>query len=86
MVEKRLNTVAAEIFRECAGILQHQEANPYLVNAYVRAANVLESLDIDVRRLLERVGARSALRWLAPWLYATDGEPMAMMEWAFDGL
>jgi hypothetical protein len=40
----------------------------------------------DVRRLLERVGARSALRWLAPWLYATDGEPMAMMEWAFDGL
>jgi len=56
MVGKRLNTEAAEIFRECAEILRHQKANPFRVNAYIRAANVLESLDIDVRQLLEREG------------------------------
>jgi putative hydrolase len=56
VLEKRLNTEAAEIFRNCAEILRHQKANPFRVNAYIRAANVLESLDIDVRRLLEQEG------------------------------
>ncbi len=56
MADRQLNRQAAEIFRECAGILQHQAANPFRVNAYVRAANVLDALQDDVRELLDREG------------------------------
>lgn len=56
MGERTLNNRAAEIFRECAGILKHQAANPYRVNAYVRAANVLDALQDDVCELLDREG------------------------------
>ena len=56
MGDRQLNQQAAEIFRECAGILQHQAANPFRVNAYVRAANVLDALQDDVRELLESEG------------------------------
>lgn len=56
MGDRQLNKQAAEIFRECAGILQHQAANPFRVNAYVRAANVLDALQDDVRELLESEG------------------------------
>jgi putative hydrolase len=56
MAERRLNKQAAEIFRECAEILRHQAANPFRVNAYVRAANVLDALQDDVRELLEKDG------------------------------
>ena len=56
MAVRQLNSQAAEIFRECAGILQHQAANPCRVNAYVRAANVLDALQDDVRELLDREG------------------------------
>jgi len=56
MGDRQLNKQAAEIFRECAGILQHQAANPFRVNAYVRAANVLDALQDDVRELLDREG------------------------------
>ena len=57
MGERTLNNRAAEIFRECAEILKHQAANPYRVNAYVRAANVLDALQDDVREILEKEGA-----------------------------
>lgn len=57
MGERELNMRAAQIFRECAEILKHQAANPYRVNAYVRAANVLDALQDDVRELLDREGA-----------------------------
>ena len=56
MGERELNTRAAQIFRECAEILRHQAANPYRVNAYVRAANVLDALQDDVRALLDKEG------------------------------
>lgn len=56
MGDRQLNEQAAEIFRECAGILEHQAANPYRVNAYVRAANVLDALQDDVREMLEKEG------------------------------
>lgn len=56
MAGHRLNTQAAEIFRECAEILRHQAANPFRVNAYLRAAETLDALDADVRSLLERDG------------------------------
>ena len=53
---RSLNTQAAAIFRDCAGILRQQKANPFRVNAYVRAAQTLESLDFDVADLLEEEG------------------------------
>ncbi len=56
MVDKALNSQAAEIFRECAEILRHQSANPFRVKAYARAANVLESLQYDVSELLAKEG------------------------------
>jgi putative hydrolase len=56
MAGHRLNTQAAEIFRESAEILRHQAANPFRVNAYLRAAATLDTLDTDVRALLERDG------------------------------
>jgi hypothetical protein len=57
MGERELNLRAAQIFRECAEILKHQAANPFRVNAYVRAANVLDALQDDVHDLLDREGA-----------------------------
>lgn len=56
MGERQLNTQAAEIFRECAAILKQQAANPFRVNAYLRAANVLDALQDDVLELLDREG------------------------------
>lgn len=56
MVDKALNSQAAEIFRECAEILRHQSANPFRIKAYARAANVLESLQVDVSELLAKEG------------------------------
>ena len=57
MVDRALNSQAADIFRECAEILRHQAANPFRVNAYLRAATVLESMQDDVRDLLVKEGA-----------------------------
>ena len=62
MAEYTLNTQAAEIFRECAEILRHQAANPFRVNAYLRAAATLDGLDHDVRGLLERDGVDGLIR------------------------
>lgn len=51
-----LNGIAARIFSDCADILRLQKANPFRVNAYLRAARTLRSLDTDVRRILEKEG------------------------------
>ena len=58
---RSLNTQAAAIFRDCAGILRQQKANPFRVNAYVRAAQTLESLDFDVADLLEDEGIQGLI-------------------------
>jgi putative hydrolase len=62
MGDRQLNEQAAEIFRECAEILRRQAANPFRVNAYIRAANVLDALQDDVRGMLEREGADSLVK------------------------
>lgn len=62
MHERQLNEHAAEIFRECAAILKQQAANPFRVNAYLRAANVLDALQDDVRELLEREGTAGLVK------------------------
>ena len=56
MGSRSLNTRAAGIFRDCAEMLRQQKANPFRINAYLRAAQTLESLDIDVAELLEHDG------------------------------
>lgn len=50
------NSSAARILRDCAGLLDQQQANPFRVNAYRRAAETLEALDVDARELLREEG------------------------------
>jgi len=50
------NADAAAILRDCAELLRQQNANPFRINAYRRAAETLESLADDVRGILRREG------------------------------
>lgn len=50
------NEKAARILRDCAQILRQQNANPFRVNAYLRAGQTLESLSEDVRDILDDQG------------------------------
>jgi putative hydrolase len=50
------NIEAARLLRECADLLSQQEAVPFRVNAYRRAAQTLESLDVDARAILRERG------------------------------
>ena len=50
------NHAAAGLLRDMAELLSQQQANPFRINAYRRAAQTLESLDIDSREILEREG------------------------------
>ena len=52
----RVNEIAARIFTECADVLRLQKANPFRINAYVRAARTLRSLDANVRDILDDEG------------------------------
>ena len=56
MNSPRFNLEAAGIFRKCAEILRQQAANPFRVNAYVRAAQTLESLQRDAHDILREDG------------------------------
>ncbi len=50
------NLEVAGIFRKCAEVLRQQAANPFRVNAYLRAAQTLESLEVDARDILRDDG------------------------------
>jgi hypothetical protein len=50
------NSTAASMLRQCAELLQSQQANPFRVNAYRRAAQTLETLDVDARAILREKG------------------------------
>lgn len=50
------NLEVASVFRQCAELLRQQEANPFRVNAYVRAAQTLEALETDARDILRDDG------------------------------
>lgn len=62
MSSTSFNLEAAGIFRDCAEILRQQDANPFRVNAYVRAAQTLESLATDVRDILSEEGREGLIR------------------------
>ncbi|MDH3508317.1 MAG: helix-hairpin-helix domain-containing protein [Gammaproteobacteria bacterium] len=50
------NHAAAVLLRDMAELLSQQKANPFRINAYRRAAQTLDSLDVDAREILERDG------------------------------
>ncbi|MBT8090284.1 MAG: DNA-binding protein [Gammaproteobacteria bacterium] len=50
------NLEVAGIFRNCAEVLRQQAANPFRVNAYIHAAQTLESLEQDTRDILRNEG------------------------------
>jgi putative hydrolase len=50
------NPFAASLLRECASLLEQQNANPFRVNAYRRAAQTLESLPEDARTIVAEHG------------------------------
>lgn len=62
MSETSFNLKTAAIFRQCAEILRRQNANPFRVNAYVRAAETLESLPRDARDILDEEGAAGLIK------------------------
>lgn len=56
MKDLTFNERAASILRDCADLLRCQNANPFRVNAYLRAAQILETLAEDVRDILSEAG------------------------------
>ena len=52
----RLNQQVAQRLREAAELLEQQQANPFRVSAYRRAADTVAGLDEDIAALLERDG------------------------------
>jgi putative hydrolase len=55
------NHAAAEILRHCAELLRQQRANPFRVNAYLRAAKTLDALPTDAREILRTAGLNGLL-------------------------
>ncbi|MCJ7558253.1 MAG: helix-hairpin-helix domain-containing protein [Gammaproteobacteria bacterium] len=55
------NEDAAEKLREMAGMLEQQDANPFRIQAYRRAADTVESCDRDLRDLLASEGVAGLL-------------------------
>ena len=50
------NHAAADLLRQYARLLELQRSNPYRVNAYLRAAQTLDSLQFDARAALREQG------------------------------
>jgi putative hydrolase len=55
------NEQVAELLRETAAVLEQQEANPFRVNAYRHAAQTVDTLDEDLREILERDGTEGLI-------------------------
>ena len=56
MSANAFNGFAASLLRECASLLEQQNANPFRINAYRRAAQTLESLPQDARAIVAARG------------------------------
>lgn len=50
------------MFTEYAALLRVQDSNPFRINAYVRAASMLNELDKDVRSVLRKEGVDGLVR------------------------
>lgn len=61
-VSRTFNHEAARILREFASLLRTQNANPFRINAYVRAAATLDALSRDARDILGEEGIEGLTR------------------------
>jgi hypothetical protein len=75
------NSFSASLLRECASLLEQQNANPFRVNAYRRAAQTLESLPQDARAIFAAAGRRG----LAELPFIGAGIAQAIVEIAKTG-
>jgi putative hydrolase len=75
------NRFAASLLRECASLLEQQNANPFRVNAYRRAAQTLESLPEDARTIV----AEHGLEGLTDLPFIGEGIGQAIVEIAKTG-
>ena len=80
----RLNQQVAERLREAAELLEQQQANPFRVGAYRRAAETVAALDEDVATLLEREGIEGldALAGIGPVLALAIAQMVRTGRWA----
>jgi Helix-hairpin-helix domain len=79
-----LNQRVAERLREAAELLEQQQANPFRVSAYRRAAETVARLDEDVAVLLEREGIEGldALPGIGPVLAQAIAQMVRTGRWA----
>jgi putative hydrolase len=61
-MQEPFNLQVADLLRQMADVLEQQQANPYRINAYRRAAEAIEALDEDVRDVLTREGTDGLIR------------------------
>ena len=79
-----LNRQIAERLREAAELLEQQQANPFRVSAYRRAAETVAGLTEDVATLLEREGVEGldALPGIGPVLAQAIAQMVSTGRWA----
>ena len=82
--ERFLNQRVTERLREAAELLEQQQANPFRVGAYRRAAETVAALDEDVATLLEREGIEGldALPGIGPVLAQAIAQMVRTGRWA----
>ncbi|MEJ2138954.1 MAG: helix-hairpin-helix domain-containing protein [Gammaproteobacteria bacterium] len=56
------NSTVADLLRQMADVLEQQQASPFRINAYAKAADAIDELDVDVREVLEREGTEGLIR------------------------
>ena len=79
-----LNRQVAERLREAAELLEQQQANPFRLSAYRRAAETVAGLDEDVAAVLEREGIEGldALPGIGPVLAQAIAQMVRTGRWA----
>jgi DNA polymerase (family 10) len=84
MDAKPINPQIADRLREAADLLAGQQANPFRVAAYRRAADTIAALEEDLGALLERAGIEGvdALPGIGPALAAAIVEMVRTGRWA----
>lgn len=80
----RLNETIAERLREAADLLEEQQANPFRVHAYRRAAQTIADLPDGIDSLFARAGMNGleALPGIGPSLAAAIAEMVRTGRWA----
>lgn len=80
---RETNDEVARRLREVADLLEQQNASPFRVNAYRRAARTVESLEDDLRELVRHRGPRALeeLRGIGPGIGSAIREMLTTGRW-----